>query len=265
MGKRGKRKRNVVATRFTYVKTTLQSVGFYANSRTMKTLIALTFFSSISAAAINTGVLAVPEKSEFGYSETNGTNQNTEILSYDSGIMGYSICWYNGRDHWVGNDFDVSIYSDVNSMIIRTRDDWPNDEFDGFYIRILDDDNGLPGDIIWPVDDDDDPKYYVSPNEIQANYSDGWVDIDVGYSVDTDIIYACMEQYHSHPDADPFCVDDNPVDQGHSWEDSGNGWRPMDTGDLGDITNNNLMLRLRATFTKGIEVTSIGKIKALYR
>jgi hypothetical protein len=246
---------------FTDIKTTLQSLPIYAKSREMRIIIIVVSLFALPAIALNAGIFALPGDNGYGYSGTSEANQNTDILSYDSGVMGYSICWFDGRNHWVGNDFDVTIYSDVNSMIIRTRDDWPNDGFDGFYIAIYNDVGGLPGVIIWPADG----KRKVDANEIQANYDEGWVEIDVGYSVDTDTIYACMEQYYNHPDADPFCVDDNPVDQGHSWEDNGNGWRPLDTGDLGDITNNNLMLRLRATLSKGIRVTSLGGIKALYR
>lgn len=246
--------------RFTDIKTTLQSLPIYDKSSEMKILV-LVLLLALPATALNAGIFALPGDNGYGYSGTSGANQNTQILQWDNGVLGYSICWFNGYDHWVSNDFDVWIYSDVNSMIIRTRDDWPNDGFDGFYIAIWDDNGGLPGGKIWPVGDD---RRYVDKNEIQANYDEGWVEIDVGYSVDADTIYACMEQYHNHPDADPFCVDNNPVDQGHSWENNGNEWRPLNTGDLGDITNNNLMLRIRTTLSKGIKVTSLGEIKALY-
>ncbi len=262
MPERGKEKCNIAMIQFTDIKTTLQSLPIYAKSREMKIIIIIALLIALPAAALNAGIFALPDDNGYGYPRTNGANQNTDILKWDSGVLGYSICWFKGSDHWVGNDFDVSIYSDVNSMIIRTRDDWPNDEFDGFYIKILDDNNGVPGDKIWPIDED---KRYVDKNEIQANYDEGWVEIDVGYSIAVDTIYACMEQHHSYPDADPFCVDNNPVDQGHSWENNRSEWRPLDTGDLGDITNNNLMLRIRATLSKGVRVTSLGGIKALYR
>jgi len=226
-------------------------------------VIGIVVVSTISVSALGAGVFTSSEDAGGGYLDIYGVDQNTEIVKYDSGVLGYSICWFTGDDHWVGNDFSVNIYSDINSMIIRTRDDWPNDGFDGFYIAIFDDNNGLPGEIIWPADGE---QKLVDKNEIRANFDDeGWAEIDVNYSVDTDKIYACIEQYYNHPDADPFCVDDNPVDQGHSWENNGTVWVPMDTGDMGDITNNNLMLRIRATLAKGIRGSSFGAIKALYR
>jgi hypothetical protein len=191
-----------------------------------------------------------------------GTDQDTVVLSYDNGEMAYSICWYEGYDHWVGNDFSVIGYSDVNSIIIRTRDDWPNDGLDGFYIALWDDTFSEPGDIIWPLDGN---AKFVDKNELQARYDEGWVDLDVNYSLSETKIYGCMEQYFNHPDADPFCVDTNTEDQGHSWQNNGTEWRRMETGDLGDINNNNLMLRLRVTPSKGVSTTSLGTVKALYR
>ena len=117
-------------------------------------------------------------------------------------------------------------------------------------------------------------RFYVGPDSkgvVGAGLSkygiryEGWVDLDVNYSHSDDKVYACMEQRFNYPDADPFCVDTNTTDQEHSWQNNGTGWRRMDTGDLGDINNNNLMLRLRVTPNKGIRTTSLGVVKALYR
>ncbi|MCP4231092.1 MAG: hypothetical protein GY771_13215 [bacterium] len=227
------------------------------------TVIIVALLCALPVAASEADTFILSENRGSSPSGTTGTQQDTIMLSWDNGEMAYSICWYSGNGHWVGNDFGVAGYSDVNSMLIRTRDDWPNQGFDGFYIAIYDDSNDKPsGVIIWPIDGN---AKYIDKYELQANFDEGWVDLDVDYGLSDDKIYACMEQRNNYPDADPFCVDTNTTDRLHSWQNNGLEWRRLDTGDLGDINNNNLMLRLRVTPNKGITTTSLGVVKALYR
>lgn len=188
--------------------------------------------------------------------------EQVTILGYDSGIVGYSICWYEGDDHWVANDFTLGDGGrEVFSMLIATRKDWPDYGFDGFYVAIFGDMDGLPGAMVWP---ETGPKY-VSGDEIEGTFDGIWVEVGVEADIEQNRIYAAMEQYYNYPNSDPYCVDNNPVDREHSWEKAGSIWERMDTGDLGAITNNNLMLRLSVESKKSLITSSLGSIKAMYK
>lgn len=208
-----------------------------------------------------------------GPAEPDGGNPPvyvTEELSWDSGKKSYSICWYDYSNHWLAVDFDASEIS-ATPLITKarffTRDDWPNEGYDGFEVAILswsDEHNepDSPESIIWP--ETGEAQMFV-PGGLP--HGDVWADIQVNWICPSYRFVVAVNQYYDEPDCDPLALDDNKQPSGHSWMYVTNEWGPYDPSSL-NIDYANLMIRA-VVQDMGMEHTfapaSFGHIKALYR
>jgi hypothetical protein len=221
-------------------------------------------------------LLATPLSADIGLriegpAETDGGNAPvyvTEELSWDSGQKSYSICWYESRNHWLAVDFDASEVS-TTPIIAKarffTRDDWPNEGYEGFEVAIFpwsDDKPGDISDIIWP--ETGEPQLFV-PGGLP--HGDVWADMPVNWVCNDPRFVVAVNQYYDEPDCDPLALDDNETPTGHSWMYVTKEWEPFDPSSL-NIDYENLMIRavvqdmgMEHAFTP----VSFGLIKALYQ
>jgi hypothetical protein len=189
----------------------------------------------------------------------------SEELKWDNDRKSYSLCWYEGRNHWLAVDFDASEISAmpvITKIRFYTRDDWPNEGYDGFYVAIFSWVDEGPGTIIWPEDGD---EYFFEPAGLP--HGDVWADLQVNWMCPDYRFVVAVNQYYDEPDCDPLALDDNPKPSGHSWMYVNNAWSKFDPSSLNiDYAN----LKIRAVVQdSGVEHSmtpaSIGRIKTLYR
>jgi hypothetical protein len=203
-----------------------------------------------------------------GPAEPDGGNPPvyvTEELSWDTGKKSYSICWYESSNHWLAVDFDASEVSAtpiITKVRFFTRDDWPNEGYDGFKVAIYSWSDDGPGSIIWP--EIGEPQLFV-PGGLP--HGDVWADMQVNWVCSDYRFVVAVNQYYDEPDCDPLALDDNKQPSGHSWMYVTNEWGPYDPSSL-NIDYANLMIRA-VVQDMGMEHTfapvSFGHIKALYR
>ncbi len=185
--------------------------------------------------------------------EPEATDATVE-LKWDSGFTMWWMCWYTGRDTWVGTDFDISTisgYRAVHAIKLQSRWDWPNVGWDGFRIGIFDFRGGVPGSLLWG------PKFVVPTGSI------GWKEFSVGWTLPSGRykFLAGQEQYYNYPNCDPYALDNNTSFQSHSWQYLRGAWAPHQ----GYQGYRNLMLRvILNNATLALTPTSIGRVKALY-
>ncbi len=190
-------------------------------------------------------------------------------LKWDNGIRGYSICWYDGRDNWLGVDFDASSVSATPKIIkikVFTRDDWPNDRYDGFYVAIYSWVNDAPGSIIWPTDGS---AEYFKPEGLP--HGDVWAELTVGWVCSSPRFVVAVNQFYDEPNCDPLALDTYLTPSGHNWMCYKGTWSPFDPSSL-NIDNENLMIRVvvdesgsAAGFDGSRTPASVGRIKALFQ
>ncbi|UCE27461.1 MAG: hypothetical protein JSW52_01535 [Candidatus Coatesbacteria bacterium] len=204
-----------------------------------------------------------------GPADTGGGNPPvyvTQELGWDSGIKSYSICWYDPTNRWLAVDFDASDVTTtpvITKARFFTRDDWPNEGYDGFKVAIYSWSNDEPGTIIWP-EDDDEGQLFV-PGGLP--HGDVWADMQINWTYSDPRFVVAVNQYYDEPDCDPLALDDNDVPSEHSWMFVNNDWDLFDPSSL-NIDYANLMIRAvvqdmgtEHTFTPA----SFGQIKALYK
>jgi len=189
----------------------------------------------------------------------------TEELSWDSGQKSYSICWYESSNRWLAVDFDASEISAtpiITKVRFFTRDDWPNEGYDGFGVAIFSWFNDEPGDIIWP--ETGDAQDFV-PGGLP--HGDVWADMQVNWLCNNPRFVIAVNQYYDEPDCDPLALDDNETPTEHSWMYVTKKWEPFDPSSL-NIDYANLMIRA-VVQDMGTEhafaTASFGQIKALYQ
>jgi hypothetical protein len=177
-------------------------------------------------------------------------------LGWDNGTGRWSIVWYTGKSTWVGNQFDLSTlscYRVVDKVKFYTRDDWPNDVWDGFRVAIYDF-STLPGAVLWPASGG---GYFFKPSGVHGHL---WVEIPIRWTSPSKKFLAAVNQCYNDPDCDPFEVDNNRVFRKHSWQYDCWQWDPL----VGFQDYRNLMLRVVVESTFGVTPTSVGRVKALY-
>lgn len=196
----------------------------------------------------------------------------TDELSWDSGRRSYSLCWYEGRENWLAVDFDASEISPtpyITKIRFFTRDDWPNEGYDGFKVAIFPFEDDEPGSIknpIWP--ENGEPQLF-EPTGLP--HGDVWADIQVGWTSPSSLFVIGVNQYYDEPDCDPLALDDNITPSGHNWMYVNNAWAPFDPSSL-NIEYENIMIRVEvqgsgtgSTTEQAIAPASLGKIKTLFR
>jgi hypothetical protein len=189
-------------------------------------------------------------------------DQSTLELKWDNGTRRWSIAWYTGSGAWVGNDFTVTTlktsYVKILKFKMYTRDNWPNQVWDGFRIGFYNFGGGVPGSLIWPTAGG---GYFFKPSGANGHV---WVECDINWTCPSLKFVACEDQFYNWPNCDPFAVDNNTTFLRHSWEYYGGTWGPLSTS--GDPYQN-LMVRLWVETGQefpGVSPSSIGRVKALY-
>jgi len=181
---------------------------------------------------------------------------DTMELKWDSGIVRWWLCWYTGRDTWVGNDFDISTisgYRAVEAIKLQSRSDWHNVGWDGFRLGIFDFSGGVPGSLLWG------PKFVVPTG------ATGWKEFSVNWTLPsgTRKFLAGQEQYYNYPNCEPFAIDNNPTRMGHCWQCLSGSWAPFYSESTAPYCN--VMIRVIVNDeTVGLTPTSVGRVKALY-
>jgi len=191
----------------------------------------------------------------------------TEELSWDNGVKSHSICWYESSNRLLAVDFDASEVSAapvITKARFFTRDDWPNEGYDGFEVAIYSwsNDDDQPGSIIWP--ETGEAQLFV-PGGLP--HGDVWADMQINWTCPSHRFVIAVNQYYDEPDCDPLALDDNKIPSGHSWMFVNNKWDLFDPSSL-NFDYANLMIRAfvqdmgtKQTFTPA----SFGRIKVLYQ
>jgi len=176
-------------------------------------------------------------------------------LKYDTGTRSYLSISFYGADHWYGNGFDISQFSEYRGVMnIKVFSDpgWPQPGWNGFNVAIFDFVGSVPASILWG------PKF-VKPRRTTP----GWCKFTVNWTLPAgnDRFVAAMEQYYDYPECDCFAQDDNPTSAGHSWQYFNDAWAPYG----GNYGYKNLMVRVIVNnATVSVTPTSLGRVKSLY-
>jgi hypothetical protein len=193
-------------------------------------------------------------------------DQSTLELQWDNGSRRWSVAWYTGAGSWVGNDFDASTLKTTHVKVLKfkfyTRNDWPNQVWDGFRVGFYNFGGGVPGSMLWPTGGG---GYFFKPSGAGGHV---WVECDINWTCPTNKFVACEEQFYNWPNCDPWGVDNNPTFLRHSWVYYGGTWSPLTAANVQGIEPYyNLMVRLWVetgqTFP-GVAPSSVGRVKALY-
>jgi hypothetical protein len=138
-----------------------------------------------------------------------------------------------------------------------TRDNWPNQAWDGFRLGFFNYAGGIPGSQIWPTSGG---GYFFKPSGANGHV---WVECDINWTCPTNKFVASEEQFYNWPNCDPFSLDNNTTRVGHAWEYYGGSWAPHQ----GYEGYYNLMIRVWVETGQefpGVSPSSIGRVKALY-
>jgi hypothetical protein len=196
-----------------------------------------------------------------GLYEPLAFDQSTLELKWDNGTRRWSIAWYTGAGSWVGNDFDVTTvktsYVKILKFKMYTRDNWPNQTWDGFRIGFYNFGGGVPGSLIWPTGG---TGYFFKPSGAGGHV---WVECPINWTCPARKFVASEEQFYNYPNCDPFSLDNNTARVGHSWEYYGGSWGP----NQGYEGYYNVMIRVWVETGQefpGVSPSSIGRVKALY-
>ena len=188
-------------------------------------------------------------------------DQSTLELSWDNGTRRWSIAWYTGAGSWAAVDYDVSTlktsYVKVLKFKMYTRDTWPNQVWDGFRIGFYNFGGGVPGSMLWPTGGG---GYFFKPSGLNGHV---WVECNVNWTCPSVKFVAAEDQFYNYPNCDPFSLDTNTTNVGHSWEYYGGSWSP----NQGYEGYYNVMIRVWVETGQefpGFAPSSIGRVKALY-
>jgi len=194
-------------------------------------------------------------------------DQSTLELMWDNGTRRWSVIWLEGyQASWVGNDFDASTLKTTYAKIMKykyyTRGAWPNEGWEGMRFAFYGFKGGVPGSMLWPTSGN--PHFFKPSASIEGHI---WVEFDVNWTCPSVKFVAAQEQFYTYPYCDPFSVDLNPTNLGHSWQYSQGAWGPLNLNFEGVGPYRNLMIRVWVepgqTFP-GVAPSSIGRVKALY-
>jgi hypothetical protein len=182
-------------------------------------------------------------------------------LSWDNGTPSYAV---NGSGTlaatWFGNDFDVvstlkTSHFSVKRFRIYTTDDWPNGQWDGFYLGLFDF-RGVPSVQIWPTAGG---GAFFKPTGAGWN----WYEYSLDFRLERAAFVAAADAVYNWPACDPLMADTNPTPRRHSWAYYEGAWFLLD----GPYGYSNLMLRVvvetEATYP-AVAPSSWGRIKGLY-
>ncbi len=184
-------------------------------------------------------------------------------LKWDNGTRRWSVAWYTGGDSWIGNDFTAATLKTSYARIIKfkmyTRNDWPNEGWDGFRIGFFNFRGGVPGSMLWPTGGS---GYFFMPS---AGAGHVWVECNIDWICPTVAFVAAEEQFYNYPTCDPWSVDNNTSFLKHSWQYYQGQWGPITGENISPYFN----AMIRVWIEPGIEFpgvapSSIGRVKALY-
>jgi hypothetical protein len=221
----------------------------------MKSVIAFAVMALWAAAAWGADCVVERATPAAAAPEAAATDDTLE-LKWDSGFGMWWLCWYTGRDTWIGNAFDISTisgYRAIQAIKLQSRRDWPNVGWDGFRLGVFDYTGGVPGSLLWG------PKFVLPAGPT------GWKEFSVGWTLPSGVykFLAGQEQFYNYPICEPFLIDNNSMFLGHSWMYFGGNWRPFEASSTQPYRN--LMIRVIVNnSTLAISPTSIGRVKALY-
>ncbi len=176
-------------------------------------------------------------------------------LAWDNGTQSYMLVWYTGPHNWVGVDFDISMiqsYRRIDTVRVYSRAAWPNGVWDGFRVGVVSMVGSMPGSLLW------------GPTWIRGSGTTStWVDAHADFTLPagTNGFLVGMTQYYSHPNCDPYAVDNNPTFTNHSWSQYGTTWSAYTNG---GINYRNLMIRAVVDTVTAVEPASLGRVKATY-
>jgi hypothetical protein len=227
---------------------------------------------ALGVLAVSGAAWAVDAAVEGGYAggaagiyAPHGFDQSTLELKWDNGTRRWSVAWYTGAGAWVGNDFNVSTlktsYVKILKFKMYTRDNWPNQSWDGFRIGFYNFGGGVPGSMLWPTSG---TGYFFKPSGAGGHV---WVETDINWTCPSTRFVACEEQFYNWPNCDPWGVDNNPTFLAHSWNYYGGTWGPLSTASIDIAPYYNLMVRIwveTGVEFPGVAPSSIGRVKALY-
>jgi hypothetical protein len=192
----------------------------------------------------------------------------TDELMWDSGRRSYSLCWYEGRDNWLAVDFDASEISTtpvITKIRVYTRDDWPNEGYDGFKVAIFPFEDDEPGPVESPIWPENGEPHLFEPTGLP--HGDVWADIQVGWTSPSYLFVVAINQYYDEPNCDPLALDDEVMPSEHNWMCINKSWEPFDPSSL-NIEYENIMIRVEVQGSgteHSITPASLGRIKTLYR
>jgi hypothetical protein len=190
----------------------------------------------------------------------------TREWKWDNGTWKYFVYWYTGEGSWVGNDFAEGSPADsqgrrITSLKLFSTDVIPNDSWDGFRVAIYEFKgvpSPVPGEMIWPTSGAG--RFFLPAG--QSGH--GWVSVPINWVVTTSFV-AAVEQVYDAPDCDPFAVDSNPTELGHTWSYYRDLWRRFEsTAD----PYRNAMLRVvieDLPYRPSVSPASFGRVRALFR
>ncbi len=201
-----------------------------------------------------------------GWQGPGGSNYGpTTELTWDNGTRMWSIAWFTGSNAWEGNDFSVTTLKTVYTKILKyktySRNDWPNQTWDGFRIAFYNFGGGVPGSRIWPTSG---AGYFFKPSGLNGHV---WVECDINWTTTKTSFVAAQEQIYEITGCDPFSVDNNTVFRDHSWIYFNGVWMKANASNLSTAPYYNLMIRVwveTGVQMPAVEPSSIGRVKALY-
>jgi hypothetical protein len=190
----------------------------------------------------------------------------TRELKWDNGDWEFLVYWYTGAGSWAANDFAEGSPGDTHGRYVASFKLFssplvPNQAWDGFRVAIYEFrgmPRGVPGEKLWPAAGEG--RFFLP----SGPGGHGWVSVPIGWVVTTPFV-AALEQFYDPPACDPFAVDSNRTDLGHSWSYYGGLWRRFEsTAD----PYRNIMLRVIVEdlpYHPAVAPASFGRVRALYK
>lgn len=222
------------------------------------TLMALAIGGALGAWSADVVVDGAP----FVFQAGGPARDATMELKRDSGTRRWTWVWFTGAGSWVGDDFDnstLSSYRAIRRLRFYARGDWPNRGWDGFRVAFFDFRGNAPGSRLWPTSA---RGYFVKPSGLHGHV---WVEINIGWTCPTDAFAAAEERFYNRLDADPFAVDNNTVLTRHSWQYYQRRWSRVEFPPPYDLYRNVTIRVVVDNGTVALTLTSVGRVKLLYR
>ncbi|MCK4594120.1 hypothetical protein KAU45_06420 [bacterium] len=121
---------------------------------------------------------------------------------WDDGVAAGGWVWYTGGGYWAVEFDEEKTYGESGTVVglgAYVMPGWPDGSYQGAYLHVLSDSDGLPG--------EDLTRVYISGPEWQ------WVDAEV--DLDEGVFWMAWEQIGSYPSCDALGFDEEGT--GHTW------------------------------------------------